>query len=145
MTVLGGLPAYLDLAQVAGFRSSVEHHVRLREGGQGWSDSQVISSLVLLNLAGGESVDDLRILEKGKGFCKVLGRVETRGMRRRERRATERSGERSDDVVCRRPRRCFATLWGSTTRDRRKGGFLTPLSYLLPTKRWRDWGKLTAI
>ena len=49
MTALAGLPAYLDLAHVAGLRASVESHVRLREGGQGWSDAQVITSLVLLN------------------------------------------------------------------------------------------------
>ena len=68
----------------------MELHVGLREGGQGGSDSQVISLLVLLNLAGGEFVDDLRILEKDEGFCRVLGKVETHAMRRRERRATER-------------------------------------------------------
>ena len=36
----------------------------LREGGQGWTDSQIVNSLILLNLAGGESVVDLDVLEK---------------------------------------------------------------------------------
>lgn len=90
MTALAGLPAYVELAQVAGLSRSIERHVRLREGGQGWRDSQVITSLVLLNLAGGEAVDDLRILEKDEGFCRVLRRAETYGMRRRERRCMER-------------------------------------------------------
>ena len=90
MTALAGLPAYLDLAHVAGLRASVERHVKLREGGQGWSDSQMVTSLVLLSLAGGEAVDDLRILEKDEGFCRVLRKAETHGMRRKERRATER-------------------------------------------------------
>ena len=49
MTALAGLPAYLDLARVAGLARSIGRHVRLREGGQGWSDSQVVTSLVLLN------------------------------------------------------------------------------------------------
>ena len=89
MTALAGLPAYLDLARVAGLARSIGRHVRVREGGQGWSDSQVISSLVLLNLAGGDAVDDLRVLEKDEGFCRVLRRAETYGMRRRERRAIE--------------------------------------------------------
>ncbi len=90
MTALAGLPPYLDLAQVAGLSRSIERHVRLREEGQGWTDSQMVMSLVLLNLAGGESVDDLRVLEKDEGLCRGLRRAETPGRRRRERRATER-------------------------------------------------------
>jgi hypothetical protein len=50
----------------------------------------MITALVLLNLAGGESVDDLRVLEKDEGFCRVLRKVETHGMSRRERRRWER-------------------------------------------------------
>ena len=59
MTGLSGLMTYVELMQAAGLRSSVERHVRLRERGQGWTDSQMIISLMLLNLAGGESVSDL--------------------------------------------------------------------------------------
>ena len=81
---------YLDLMQQARMRRSIGLHVRVREGGQGWSDAQTIISLVLLNLAGGDSVDDLRIMEKDEGFCRVLRRAENHGMRRKERRATER-------------------------------------------------------
>jgi hypothetical protein len=33
----------------------------------------MILSLILLNLAGGDCVDDLRILEKDEGFSEVLG------------------------------------------------------------------------
>ena len=65
MTALAGLPAYLDLARVAGLARSIGRHVRLRERGQGWTDSQMITSLVLLNLAGGDSVDDLRMPGEG--------------------------------------------------------------------------------
>ena len=90
MTSLAGLPTYMELAQVAGLSRSIQSHVRVREGGQGWSESQVITSLVLLNLAGGECVDDLRILEKDEGFCRVFRAAETHGMRRRERRALDR-------------------------------------------------------
>ena len=45
---------------------------------------------MLLNLAGGDCVDDIKILEKDEGFCKILGRVETKGLRRQQRRAMER-------------------------------------------------------
>ena len=90
MTALSGLMTYLELMQAAGLRSSVERHVRLRERGQGWTDSQMIISLMPLNLAGGESVSDLDLLEKDEGLCKMLGEFETCGMRRRERRALEK-------------------------------------------------------
>jgi len=90
MTALGGLPAYLDLAYVAGLSRSISRHVRLREGGQGWTDAQVVSSLALLNLAGGSCVDDLRVLEGDGGFCEILRRVELSGLPRKERRGIER-------------------------------------------------------
>ena len=90
MTALSGPMTYLELMQAAGLRSSVERHVRPRERGQGWTDSEMIISLMLLNLAGGESVSDLDLLEKDEGLCKMLGEFETCGMRRRERRALEK-------------------------------------------------------
>jgi hypothetical protein len=90
MTALAGLPIYLDLASVLGISECIRTHVHVRESGQGWTDEQAILSLMLLNLAGGDCVDDIRILEKDEGFCKVLGRVETKGLRRQQRRAMER-------------------------------------------------------
>ena len=72
MTALSGLPAYLELAHAAGLRSSLERHVGLRRYGQGWTDIQVLTSLIMLNLAGGESVIDLDVLEEDEGFCRVL-------------------------------------------------------------------------
>ena len=89
MTALSGLMTYLELMQVAGLRSSVERHVGLRECGQGWTDSQIVNSLIVLNLAGGESVSDLEVLEKDAGFCRMLREFETCGMGRRERGALE--------------------------------------------------------
>ena len=90
MTALAGLPIYLDLASVLGVAECIRAHVHVRESGQGWTDEQAILSLMLLNLAGGDCVDDIRILEKDEGFCKVLGRVETKGLSRGQRRAMEK-------------------------------------------------------
>ena len=91
MTALAGLPIYLDLASVLGVSDCIGAHVHVREESeQGWTDEQAVVSLMLVNLAGGDCVDDIRILEKDEGFCKVLGRVETKGMTRPQRRAMER-------------------------------------------------------
>jgi len=76
LTGLGGLPAYLDLVQAARLPQSIRRHVGIREEGQGYTDAQVILPLVLLNLAGGDAVEDVRILEKDEGLCRVLRRVE---------------------------------------------------------------------
>lgn len=90
MTALGGLPAYLDLAHVLGLAESVDRHLKVRDGGRGFTDSQMVMSLILLNLAGGDCVEDIRVLERDEGFCRVLRRIRTTGLKRKERRALER-------------------------------------------------------
>ena len=89
MTALAGLPVYLDLFRAMGLTPSIGRHVRVRPE-QGWTGAEVVSALVLLNLAGGESVEDLGILEADEGFCQVMRRVETHGMSRRRRHALKR-------------------------------------------------------
>src|SRR3990170_2242368 len=91
MTALAGLPAYLEMAVIAGLTDSIQRHLGVcafKE--QGWTDTQIVMSLILLNIAGGDCVDDLRILEKDDGFTRVLRRVEMHGLRRKERRAQGR-------------------------------------------------------
>jgi len=46
----------------------------------------MVMSLVLLNLAGGDSVDDINKLEGDEGFCRILRKVEEQGLTRKERR-----------------------------------------------------------
>jgi hypothetical protein len=91
MTALGGLPAYLELAIVARLTDSIQRHLEvcaLKK--QGWTDTQIIMSLILLNIAGGDCVDDLRILEQDEGLVKVVRRVGFSGHPRKERREQER-------------------------------------------------------
>lgn len=90
MTALAGLPVYLDLAKVIGLSKSIQKHLKIRKNGQGWTDSQVVLSLILLNLAGGTSVDDLKILEADEGFCEILRKSELHGLKRKVRRVLER-------------------------------------------------------
>ena len=88
MTGLAGLPVYMDLASVMGLQESIERHLHIKQ--QSWTDSQTLISLILTNLAGGDCVDDLRKLQGDSGFCKILRRIEQRGMKRRERRELAR-------------------------------------------------------
>ena len=82
MTALAGLPLYLELAQVAGLPASLRRHVQVA-GSQGWDDVEVVLALLLLQLAGGEAVEDLRVLEHDAGFAAVLQRLEGYGRSRR--------------------------------------------------------------
>lgn len=88
MTALAGLPVYLDLAAVLDVGASIERHLQVKV--RGWTDEQVVLSLVLLNMAGGEAVGDIDVLEKDQGFCKVLHRIETKGLTHPQRQAMER-------------------------------------------------------
>jgi hypothetical protein len=44
----------------------VEKHVGVRTGSQGWSDAQIVMAIILLNLAGGNCVDDLYLLHTNR-------------------------------------------------------------------------------
>src|SRR3990172_4066979 len=86
LTAMGGLPTYLDLASATGLLKSIDRQMKIRTGDQGWTDRQMVMSLVLLNLAGGGSVDDIEKLEGDEGFCRILRKVEEQGLTRKERR-----------------------------------------------------------
>lgn len=86
MTSLSGLPLYLDMSQVMRLSESIERHVGLRCDTQGWTDSEMVTSLMMLNIAGGDCVEDLRVLESDEGFCRVLDHTRLSGMSRHQRR-----------------------------------------------------------
>jgi hypothetical protein len=90
LTVLGGLPTYLDLASASGLLEAIDSHLKVRTGEQGWTDRQMVMSVVLLNLAGGESVEDINKLEGDEGFCRILRKVEEQGLTRKEKREQKR-------------------------------------------------------
>jgi hypothetical protein len=48
ITGLAGLPLYLDLARVVCLAKSIQKHLKIKEGGQGWTDVQMVIALILL-------------------------------------------------------------------------------------------------
>jgi hypothetical protein len=90
LTGFGGLPAYLDLAQASGLPQSIRENLNVSSESQGWTDSQVVMSLILLNLVGGDCVEDLNCLEDDEGLCRIIERTEKHGMSRKERRSFSR-------------------------------------------------------
>jgi hypothetical protein len=85
LTALSGLAPFLDLAVGSGLVDAVRRNLSVC-GEQGWTDHQVVMSLVLLNLAGGECVDDLDQLNADEGFGKLMRWCENHGLARRVRR-----------------------------------------------------------
>lgn len=111
MTALAGLPAYLEMAVVSGLTDSIQHHLgicTLKE--QGWTDTQIVMSLILLNIAGGDCVDDLRILEKDEGLVRILRRIGFAGHPRKERREQERRWRKEKKRVIPSPPAVFRYL-----------------------------------
>jgi hypothetical protein len=93
MTALAGLPLYLELFAAVGLSRSIRRHLGVRRE-QGWSDAEVVTALLLLNLAGGDGVEDLALLGQDEGFCQVLRRAARQGLGARGRAALKRRWRR---------------------------------------------------
>lgn len=92
-TGLAGLPVYYELALTLGLVSAIEKHLHVRDK-KGWSDVSVIMSLILLHLAGGDCVDDIKKLQSDTGLCRILLRACLHKKPRSYRRRIERQWER---------------------------------------------------
>jgi len=64
---------------------------------RGWTDAEMILSLIFLNLAGGDCISDIDRLERDSGFRRLLMHFATHGMKRKERRAYERRFRRGKE------------------------------------------------
>ncbi len=90
ITGYAGLLPYLDLACVLGLLEAADEHIGIEGGEQGWRDRQHLLSLVLLNVAGGEVMDDIQMLEADPGLCRMVREAEGHRLPHKERRERER-------------------------------------------------------
>jgi hypothetical protein len=81
VTGFAGLLPYMDFWRRLGMPGSIDELVHIC-GSQGWLDRQMIESLVLLNLAGGDCVTDMDKLERDAGLCRIFSRSQYSGMSR---------------------------------------------------------------
>jgi hypothetical protein len=109
LTSLAGLPLYLDLIHASGFVGAIREHVRVA-GSQGWLDIQMVLAVIFLNLAGGESVEDLERLEKDSGFASILRAIERDLLSRAERRSLKARWRRSRERAAPSPSSLSAWL-----------------------------------
>jgi hypothetical protein len=110
MTGFGGLPVYLDMAQAAGLSKSIDRNLKASSDSQGWTDSQVVMSLIMLNLSGGDCVDDVNRLESDEGLCRIIKSVQKHGMTRRQRRAFSRRWRKGQQRTIPSPSAVFRYL-----------------------------------
>lgn len=92
-TSQAGLPLFLEMADICGLQDEISEKLRLKK--QGWTDSQIVSSLLLLNIAGGDCVEDIDTLELDPGLNKLLRAQENKGMSRKQRRESQRQFRKS--------------------------------------------------
>ena len=129
-TSLAGLPVYLELARKMSLAKSLGNHLKVRTKGQGWSDSQIVTSLILLNLAGGDSVEDINLLEADEGLCQVVRRAEMHGLSRKERRVQERRWRKKKLRTFPSPSAIFRYL--SAFHDPKQGKLRVPGKAFIP-------------
>ena len=108
LTSLAGLPLYLDLIQASGLGEAIRRHVRVA-GSQGWLDIQMVLALIVLNLAGGDCVEDLERLEGDSGFAAVLQAIERDLLSRAERRSLKARWRRTRERAV--PSPTAASAW----------------------------------
>lgn len=85
LTALGGLPLFEELGQALGIYESIRTHLTVRPD-QGYTDEEVVLSLMHLQLAGGDKIEDLLVFTKDVGFAEFSKRMHEYRMSRAERR-----------------------------------------------------------
>lgn len=88
LTSFAGLPLYIELLLATSLPAVIAESLNTKT--QGWTDLQIIVSLVLLNIVGGDCVNDIDVLEQDAGLRTLLLKMQTYGMSRQQRRAYER-------------------------------------------------------
>jgi Transposase DDE domain group 1 len=73
LTALGGLPLVLQTIRTLGVLKSIEKHVKTKQRERGFTEAQMVQSLVALLVAGGECPDDLNRLRADAGVPTMLG------------------------------------------------------------------------
>jgi hypothetical protein len=75
VTGRAGMAVVVEAAKALGVDKVVREHLEIRERESGFSEAEKIEALLLLQSAGGECVEDIRILSADKGLERILERT----------------------------------------------------------------------
>lgn len=73
ITAWGGLPSVLETIRALGLHDSIGQEIQVSKRRRGYSEARKVESLVLLMAAGGECVDDIKMLQADAGLCRLVG------------------------------------------------------------------------
>ena len=73
LTSWGGIPLVVQAFRSLGLPGSVKQHVVVKERQRGYDEATFVESLVLLNAAGGECLDDFERLRADRGLSEMIG------------------------------------------------------------------------
>ncbi len=131
-TSTAGLLLFLDLFYKMDFIKMVNRHLEAKMNKQGWSDFYFLLSLMLLNICGGDCVDDIKIMEKDDGLCRVMKNLELRNTWGRHRQKLKRQWRNGKKNVFPSPSAIFRYLLlfhnASEEKNRKKGEAFIPAS-----------------
>lgn len=109
-TAFAGTLIFLDLLSKMGLRKIVRDNLRAKEDKQGWSDFQFLLCLMLLNICGGDCVDDVKHMEKDEGLMDILKHLAIGNFFGRRRRKQERQWRNGKKNVVPSPSSIFRYL-----------------------------------
>ena len=72
VTAHAGLTLVLEAARAVGVDTAVEKHVSLRQRERGYPESEKVEAVILLQSAGGNCVEDIRLLSSDCGFERMI-------------------------------------------------------------------------
>lgn len=77
LTSMAGIGVYIDLFKILRIVQQLNHYLGQCRGKQGYRDSEVVLTIILLNLVGGDCVEDVDRMEADEGlrrlFSKLIG------------------------------------------------------------------------
>jgi hypothetical protein len=73
VTAWGGLPMVVEVMKNLGVEHHAEQLLDVKKRDAGFSAFQMLTSFVLLMIAGGDCLDDVRMLRDDKALCRLLG------------------------------------------------------------------------
>lgn len=74
VTARAGLALVAEAGRAVGLDAAVDEHLELRERRSGYREAEKVEAIVLLQSAGGDCVEDVRMLSADSGFARILER-----------------------------------------------------------------------
>src|ERR1043166_4912358 len=75
VTAHAGLPLVIEGFRALGLAAAVREHVHFKQRLRGYAEATCVETLVALLAAGGECVDDVRVLHADAGLRRLWGRT----------------------------------------------------------------------